>query len=73
MVSHRRDVIGHTTRRAFRPGIARHKDQKSFRAIAHADSQTPKALDEKSDAYAYTFFQTKESFADSLANTHAEE
>jgi len=49
-----------------RRGIARHKDQESFRAIAHTDSQTPK---EESDtnSVARDFAETKESFSESIA------
>jgi hypothetical protein len=48
-----------------RRGIARHKDQKSFRAIAHTDSQTPKE-DTDTNSVARDFFEAKESFADSI-------
>jgi len=57
-----------------RPGgrrIAGHKDQESFRAIAHTESQTPK---EESDtnSVARDFAETKESFSESIANRDAE-
>ena len=54
-----------------RRGIARHKDQKSFRAIAHTDSQTSK---EESDtnSVARDFAETKESFSESIAIPDAE-
>jgi hypothetical protein len=71
MVSHRRDVIGHTTRRECGPGIVRHKDPKSFRAIAHTESQTPKE-ETDTNSVARDFAETKESFSDSIANGDAE-
>jgi hypothetical protein len=52
--------------------ITRHKDQKSFRAIAHTDSQTPeKETDTNSDAR--DFGEAKESFSEPIANRDAEE
>jgi hypothetical protein len=48
-----------------RRGIARHEDQKSFRAIAHTDSQTPKE-ETDTNSVARDFAETKESFADSI-------
>jgi hypothetical protein len=55
-----------------RRGIARHKNPKSFRAIAHTDSQTPK---EKTDtnSVARDFAETKESFSESIANRDAQD
>jgi hypothetical protein len=57
---------------AFSGRLARHKDQKSFRAIAHTDSQTSK---EKTDtnSVARDFAETKESFSESIANRDAQE
>src|SRR5882724_5003716 len=55
-----------------RRGIARHENQKSFRAITHTDSQTPKE-ETDTNSVARDFAETKESFADSIANRHAEE
>jgi hypothetical protein len=72
MVSHRRDVIRHRTRRECRAGIVRHEDQKSFRAIAHTDSQTPKE-ETDTNSFARDFAKTKESFSESIANRYAEE
>ena len=54
-----------------RPGIARHKDQKSFRAIAHTESQTPKE-ETDTNSIARDFAETKESFSDSIAIPDAE-
>ena len=55
-----------------RRGIARHKDQKSFRAIAYTDSQAPK---EKIDtnSVARDFAKTKESVSESSANRDPQE
>jgi hypothetical protein len=72
MVSHCRDVIRHRTRRECSPRIARHKDQKSFRAIAHTHSQTPKE-ETDTDSVARGFAETEESFSESTANRHAQE
>jgi hypothetical protein len=47
-----------------RRGIARHKDQKSFRAIAHTDSQTSKE-ETDTNSVARDFAETKESFSES--------
>ena len=55
-----------------RRGIARHKDQKSFRAIAHTDSQTPKE-ETDTNSVARDFSETKESFSESIANRDAQE
>ena len=59
------DAIRCALRRGGRRGIARHKDQKSFRAIAHTDSQTPKE-ETDTNSVARDFAETKESFADSI-------
>jgi hypothetical protein len=45
--------------------IAGHQDQKSFRAIAHTDSQTPKK-ESDTNSIARDFAETKESFSDSI-------
>lgn len=55
-----------------RRGIARHKDQKSFRAIAHTDSQTSKE-ETDTNSVARDFSETKESFSESIANRDAQE
>jgi hypothetical protein len=55
-----------------RRGIARHKDQKSFRAIAHTNSQTPKE-ETDTNSVARAFSETKESFSESIANRDAQE
>ena len=55
-----------------RRGIARHKDQKSFRAITHTDSQTPKE-ETDTNSVARDFAETKESFSESIANRAAQE
>ncbi len=52
-------------------GIARYKDQKSFRAIAHTDSQTPKE-ETDTNSVARDFAETKESFSESIAIPDAE-
>jgi hypothetical protein len=72
MASHRRDIIRHRTRRECRPRVVRHKDQKSFRAIAHTHSQTPKE-ETDTNSVARDFAETKESFSESIANRHAQE
>jgi len=66
------DAIRCALRRGGRRGIARHKDQKSFRAIAHTDSQTPKE-ETDTNSVARDFAETKESFSESIANRDAEE
>jgi len=55
-----------------RRGISRHKDQKSFRAIAHTDSQTQKE-ETDTNSVARDFTETKESFSESIANRDAQE
>ena len=55
-----------------RRGIARHKDQKNFRAIAHTNSQTPKE-ETDTNSVARDFAETKESFSEPIANRHAQE
>src|SRR5215211_2518941 len=67
-----RDFDRDTPRRECGRGIARHEDQKSFRVIAHTDSQTPKE-ETDTNSVARDFCETKEGFADSIANRDAEE
>ena len=55
-----------------RRGIVRHKDQKSFRAIAHTDSQTSKE-ETDTNSVARDFAETKESFSESIADRDAQE
>jgi hypothetical protein len=50
---------------------AKHKDKKSFRAIAYTGSQTPKE-ETDSNSVARHFAETKESFSESIANRDAE-
>jgi len=66
------DAIRCALRRGGRRGIARHKDQKSFRAIAHTDSQTPKE-ETDTNSVARDFAETKESFSESITNRDAQE
>jgi hypothetical protein len=51
--------------------VLRHKDQKSFRAVANTESQTP---EEEIDTYsrAREFAKTKENFVDSIAEPDVE-
>jgi hypothetical protein len=55
-----------------RRGIARHKDQKNFRAIAHTNSQTPKE-ETDTNSVARDFAETKERFPESIADCDAQE
>jgi hypothetical protein len=66
------DVIRWALHRGGSRRIARHKDQKSFRAIANTDSQTSK---EESDTHsiANARTKTKESFADSISESDTED
>jgi hypothetical protein len=66
------DLVWRSVCSASRSGVLRHKDQKSFRAVANTQSQTP---EEEIDTYssAREFAQTKESFADSISKSHVEE
>src|SRR5207249_8470658 len=72
MAFDRCDVIRCARRGGASRRIARHKDQKSFRAIANTNSQTPQ---EKSDTHsiARNFAETEESFADSVSKSVSEE
>jgi hypothetical protein len=54
-----------------RRGIVRHKDQGSFRAIAHTESQTPKE-ETDTNSVARDFAETKENFSESIANRDAQ-
>ena len=51
--------------------VVRHENQKSFRAIANTNSETPK---KESDTHsiARNFAETKESFADSFSKSVSE-
>jgi hypothetical protein len=57
---------------AFCRGLLRHKGEKSFRAVANTESQTP---EEEIDTYssAREFAKTKESLADSIPEPDVEE
>jgi hypothetical protein len=70
MVSHRRDVIRHRTRRECSRRIVRQENQKDSRpdANAYSDAETSEEFSKESVAYAiaYCFFETKENFADSI-------
>jgi hypothetical protein len=72
MASDNCDSVWRSVCRQRRRGIARHKDQKSFRAVAHTDSQTPKK-ESDTNSVAREFAETKESFSESIANRDAEE
>ena len=51
---------------------AKHKDKKSFTAIAYTGSQTPKE-ETDSNSVVRHFAETKESFSESIANRDAQE
>jgi len=72
LFSNRSDRIWNNARCRGCPGIARHKDQKGFTAVANTGSQTP---EEEIDAYssAREFAKTKENFADSISEPDLEE
>jgi hypothetical protein len=72
MASDNCDPVWGSVYEARRRGIARHKDQKGFRAIAHTDSQTPKE-ETDTNSVARDFAATKESFSESIANRDAQE
>jgi hypothetical protein len=55
-----------------RRGIVRHKDQKSFRAVAHTDSQTPKK-ETDTNSVARDVAETKEGFSESITNRDVQE
>ena len=72
MVSDNCDLVWRSVCSAFRSTVLRHKDQKSFRAVANTESQTP---EEEIDTYssARKFAKTEESFADSISEPDVEE
>ncbi len=65
------DAIRCGLRRGGSRRVARHKNKKSFRAVADSSSQTP---EEESDTHsiARNFAETKESFADSVSKSVSE-
>jgi hypothetical protein len=67
MASNNCDLVWRSARSASRSRVLKHKDQKSFRAIANTKSQTPK---EEIDIYssAREFAKTKETFAGSISD-----
>jgi hypothetical protein len=71
MASDNCDLVWRSLCSASRSRVLRHKDQKSFRAVANTESQTP---EEEIDAYssAREFAKTKESFADSISQPDVE-
>jgi hypothetical protein len=72
MASDNCDLVWRSVCSASRSRVLRHKDQKSFRAVANTESQTP---EEESHAYsvAYRFAKAKESFAHSISESDAQE
>jgi hypothetical protein len=72
MASDNCDIVWRSVCGPRRRGIVRHKDQESFRAIAHTDSQTPKE-ETDTNSVARDFAETKESFSESIANRDAQE
>jgi len=66
------DLIWRPVCSASRSRVLRHKGQKSFRAVADSESQTP---EEEIDTYssAREFAKTKESFAHSISESDVEE
>ena len=72
MASNNCDPVRYSVHNSRRRRIAKHKDQKSFRAIAYTDSQTPKE-ETGSNSVARHFAETKESFSESIANRDAQE
>jgi hypothetical protein len=71
MASDNCDLVWRSVCSASRSRVLRHKDQKSFRAVANAESQAP---EEEIDTYssAREFAKTKESFADSISESDAQ-
>jgi len=71
MASRGCDLVCRGSPRGSSRRVTRHKNPKSFRAIANTDSQTPQ---EKSDTHsiARNFAETKESFADSVSKSVSE-
>jgi hypothetical protein len=72
MASDNCDLVWRSMCSASRSRVLRHTDQKSFRAVANAESQTPK---EEIDTYSCTgeFAKAKESFADSVSESDVQE
>ncbi len=72
MVSDNCDLVWRSVCSASRSRVLRHKDQKSFRAVANTESQTP---EEEIDTYssAREFAKTKESFGDCISEPDVEE
>jgi hypothetical protein len=72
MASDNCDLVWRSVCSASRSRVLRHKDQKSFRAVANTESQTP---EEEIDTYssAREFAKTKESLADSIPEPDVEE
>ena len=71
MVSDNCDLVWRSVCRASRSRVLRHKDQKSFRAVANTESQTQKEIDTYSSAR--EFAKTKENFADCISEPDVEE
>jgi hypothetical protein len=71
MASDNCDFVWRSVCNASRSTVLRHKDQKSFRAVANTESQAP---EKESNAYsrAREFAKTKESFADSISESDAQ-
>jgi hypothetical protein len=67
MASDNCDLVWRCVCSASRSRVLRHKGQKSFRAVANTESQTP---EEEIDTYssAREFAKTKESFADAISD-----
>jgi hypothetical protein len=72
MASDNCDLVWRCVCSASRSRVLRHKGQKSFRAVANTESQTP---EEEIDTYssAREFAKTKESFADAISESDAKE
>ena len=72
MASDNCDLVWRSVCSASRSRVLRHKDQKSFRAVANTESQTP---EEEIDTYssAREFAKTKENFADCISQPDVEE
>ena len=72
MVSDNCDLVWSSVCSASRSRVLRHKDQKSFGAVADSESQTP---EEEIDTHssAREFAKTKENFADCISEPDVEE
>jgi hypothetical protein len=70
MASNNCDAVRYSLRIWRRRRIAKHKDQKDFRAIAYTNSQTPKE-ETDGNSIARHFTETKESFSGSIVNGDA--